>query len=250
MAQAWSWEERAEYEGRKAAHTRMEMGRLLGRGNVTKGLIRLSCIEAQAKSLRLASTSKMEQPRPRQQAPPQRRPAKASFSEAPKSAKAGHEPAKAQQRQQQQPAAAAAQQQSPPPRAAAEKRLRAEAAPFVPPKPAVLADGAAATVQRRSKPAPEQRAAEAAPTAPSAEEGAGPWTLVVKRGRGKSRSPSPRSSAADGRKPSGGTAGAIVPAGGATSSPAKKGRAWYAAGGAKASPANKRRPWYAMAYAL
>ena len=51
MAQAWTWEERAEYAGRKAAHMRMEMARLLGRGNVTKGLIRLTCIETQANSL-------------------------------------------------------------------------------------------------------------------------------------------------------------------------------------------------------
>ena len=41
MAQAWTWQERAEYAGRKAAHMRYELCRLFGDGNVTKGHIRL-----------------------------------------------------------------------------------------------------------------------------------------------------------------------------------------------------------------
>ena len=37
----WTWQERAEYAGIKRAHERHELCRLLGDGNVTKGLIRL-----------------------------------------------------------------------------------------------------------------------------------------------------------------------------------------------------------------
>ena len=114
--------------------------------------------------------------------------------------------------------------------------MRAEAAPFVPPRPAALADSTSPSGKRRSQPAPapHEQPREAAP-APCAEDGAG-WTLVVKRDKRKTRSPSPRSSAADSRAPRGGAAGAIVPAGEAKASPAKKGKAAHAAAAAPRRP--------------
>ena len=49
MAKALTWQERAEYAGRKAAHMRYELCRLFGDGNVTKGLHRLLRAERAAR---------------------------------------------------------------------------------------------------------------------------------------------------------------------------------------------------------
>jgi hypothetical protein len=238
---AWSWEEKAEFKARE----RFEFCRLLGSGDVVKGLHRLTLAERRAARLlemqplaaKSSSVANGKEQQPKRTRARKKQPGTdAQSSEKPAADEAGPEPAvtSVTQREQQHgpihdharaAAAVAAPPAATPPRVERGVALRADASAFVPMpsvEPATASSVRKGRERTASAPTPAADVKASVIVRSANDQGAG-WTEVVKRRRPKSP---PQPSAPSERRLSSRASCAIVPADEHTS-PAKKGRSTH-----------------------